>query len=155
MWTSEHDTAKAREKFRWFPGNPDPVLWDEQDDRDMRTDLQVPEEYRLYRGGNPKSGDWTPDIRRIGLGDAKLLVSRKRTTNMFDIMSIWKRSVLEKVDERVLETATAAPPPPSLDFEEPVISEKRARSPDSSDSDIIRPHRRSSPVSRNWKIAEW
>ncbi|KAH8070034.1 hypothetical protein BXZ70DRAFT_866943, partial [Cristinia sonorae] len=43
-----------------------------------------------------------PDLRKISIIDASILVSKKRTRNMFDFTSLWKRSVFERLDEVVL-----------------------------------------------------
>ena len=37
-----------------------------------------------------------PDLRRTDILDRRMLVSRKRTTQLFDLASLWKKIVLEK-----------------------------------------------------------
>ncbi|TBU65182.1 hypothetical protein BD310DRAFT_764393, partial [Dichomitus squalens] len=46
---------------------------------------------------------YVPDVRKISLIDRRMIVSRKRTRNMFDLTSSWKRMVFQKLDERVLD----------------------------------------------------
>jgi hypothetical protein len=43
-----------------------------------------------------------PDIRKLGIFNRKLIVSRKRTLNLFDLTNLWKRLVLTKMDEDIL-----------------------------------------------------
>ena len=40
-----------------------------------------------------------PDIRKLGLLDRRMIVSRKRTRNLFDLTNLWKKLVLLEVDE--------------------------------------------------------
>jgi hypothetical protein len=44
-----------------------------------------------------------PDIRKIGILNRRLITSRKRTRNLFDLTSFWKKTVLEKLDDLVSE----------------------------------------------------
>jgi hypothetical protein len=44
-----------------------------------------------------------PDVRTIGLANRKLIVSRKRTRNLFDLTSLWKKTVLSRLERDVLE----------------------------------------------------
>jgi hypothetical protein len=39
-----------------------------------------------------------PDIRKIGFDKARMIVSRKRTRNLFDLTNLWKKTVLETLD---------------------------------------------------------
>ncbi|EJF55244.1 hypothetical protein DICSQDRAFT_176216 [Dichomitus squalens LYAD-421 SS1] len=62
---------------------------------------------------------YVPDVRKISLIDRRMIVSRKRTRNMFDLTSSWKRMVFQKLDERVLderdpEAARQPEPGPSV-----------------------------------------
>jgi hypothetical protein len=51
------------------------------------------------------SGPWLmPDIRKIGFANKKLMVSRTRTRNLFDLTSLWKKTVL-----RTLEVDASGP----------------------------------------------
>jgi len=51
-----------------------------------------------------------PDIRAIGLDKSRWLVSRKRTRNLLDISSLWKKTVFDKLESDVLEP-TVEPDP--------------------------------------------
>jgi len=44
-----------------------------------------------------------PDVRTIGLANRKLIVSRKRTRNLFDLTSLWKKTVIDRLERDVLE----------------------------------------------------
>jgi len=51
-----------------------------------------------------------PDLRRTDILDRRMLVSRKRTTQMFDLASLWKKIVLEKhTDPELGETGSIHP----------------------------------------------
>nr|GAT48941.1 predicted protein [Mycena chlorophos] len=40
-----------------------------------------------------------PDIRKIGILNRRLIVSRKRTKNLFDLTSLWKKLVISKLEQ--------------------------------------------------------
>ncbi|SJL12000.1 uncharacterized protein ARMOST_21447 [Armillaria ostoyae] len=44
-----------------------------------------------------------PDIRKIGILNRRMIVSKKRTRNLFDLTNLWKRTVLLRLDEDVLD----------------------------------------------------
>jgi hypothetical protein len=44
-----------------------------------------------------------PDIRKIGILNRRMIVSRKRTRNLFDMTSLWKKTVLAKMDSKLSE----------------------------------------------------
>jgi len=44
-----------------------------------------------------------PDVRTIGLANRKLIVSRKRTRNLFDLTSLWKKTVIDQLERDALE----------------------------------------------------
>jgi hypothetical protein len=44
-----------------------------------------------------------PDIRKIGILHRRTIVSRKRTRNLFDLTSLWKKTVLLQLEQDVLE----------------------------------------------------
>ncbi|KAF9455359.1 hypothetical protein BDZ94DRAFT_1242306, partial [Collybia nuda] len=52
-----------------------------------------------------------PDIRKLDILQRRWIVSRKRTINLFDMASLWKKIVVEKIDK---ETAQIAVPAPEL-----------------------------------------
>lgn len=50
-----------------------------------------------------------PDMRKIGILNRRVIVSRKRGRNMFDLTNLWKKIVLEKLDEKVSEEEISTP----------------------------------------------
>jgi hypothetical protein len=44
-----------------------------------------------------------PDIRTIGFANRRMIVSRKRTRNLFDLTSLWKKTVITRMDRDALE----------------------------------------------------
>ncbi|KAH9846184.1 hypothetical protein C2E23DRAFT_697468, partial [Lenzites betulinus] len=54
-----------------------------------------------------------PDIRKINILNRRMIVSRKRGHNMFDLTNLWKKLVLEKLGEKVSEEETPAKPQPT------------------------------------------
>lgn len=44
-----------------------------------------------------------PDVRKSKTFTARWLVSRKRTTNLMDLASLWKKTVLGKLEEKIVE----------------------------------------------------
>ena len=89
-----------------------------------------------------------PDLRKTDILERKVIVSRKRTFNLFDTVNLWKRIVLEKLDERESSADAIRP------LTEPHIlpGEERANAPSTpehlglEDMDIS-PYRRSpSPI---------
>jgi hypothetical protein len=47
-----------------------------------------------------------PDVRKLDILNRRVIVSRKRTRNLFDLTSRWKKIVLERLDKEVLENPT-------------------------------------------------
>jgi hypothetical protein len=43
-----------------------------------------------------------PDIRKLDILNRRMLVSRKRTRNLFDLTNLWKNIVLLKMDQQIL-----------------------------------------------------
>jgi hypothetical protein len=46
---------------------------------------------------------WIPDIRKLDILNRRMIVSRKRKRNLFDLTSLWKKLVLKRLDEEVME----------------------------------------------------
>ena len=46
-----------------------------------------------------------PDVRKLDMYQSRMLVSRKRTTNLFDLSNLWKNIVLNKLDARATQEA--------------------------------------------------
>lgn len=97
---------------------------------------------------------FVPDLRKTDILNRRLITSRKRTRNLFDLTSLWKKMVLETLDERVSEEVMETEPtvrnshvddvqvylPPNVNIAEV-------------DSDSDRPtihHRRSPPAPDTW-----
>jgi hypothetical protein len=58
---------------------------------------------------------WVPDLGKIGILGSRWLVSRKRTTNLFDLANVWKKTVFRKLDERIAEEGGVNPTIPNVD----------------------------------------
>jgi hypothetical protein len=46
---------------------------------------------------------WIPDIRKLDILNRRMIVSRKRKRNLFDLTSHWKKLVLETLDKEVID----------------------------------------------------
>ncbi|TBU22773.1 hypothetical protein BD311DRAFT_599531, partial [Dichomitus squalens] len=55
---------------------------------------------------------FVPDIRPLKIVDRRVIVSRKRGRNMFDLTNLWKKTVLQQLDEQVLRERDPEPPAP-------------------------------------------
>jgi hypothetical protein len=66
-------------------------------------DLEGTERARCVLVNTPSGPAPIPDVRTIGLASRKLIVSRKRTRNLFDLTSLWKKTVLTRLERDVLE----------------------------------------------------
>lgn len=51
-----------------------------------------------------------PDIRKINILNRRMIVSRKRGRNMFDLTNLWKRLVLEQLEDKVEEEERSSTP---------------------------------------------
>ena len=103
------------------------------------------------RVGAPGHEDvWIEDLRKLDILNRKLIVSRKRTRNLLDLSSLWKKTILEKLDEDVADDIASAvsvappvePPPPrylQMDI-------------DSDEEGLTIHHRRSPPAPRAWRF---
>jgi hypothetical protein len=62
-----------------------------------------------------------PDIRKLDILQRRVIVSRKRTRNFFDLTSQWKQTVIRRLEENVLEDQfndAPLPPAPTTLWEE-------------------------------------
>lgn len=50
------------------------------------------------------------DLRKIRLIGSRVLVSKKRTKNLFDLTSLWKKLVFQQLDEKALERTDKTAP---------------------------------------------
>jgi hypothetical protein len=62
---------------------------------------------------------WIPDIRKLDILNRRVIVSRKRKRNLFDLTSQWKKLVLEKLDKEVMEDPSGMVTSPAQDREAP------------------------------------
>jgi hypothetical protein len=68
------------------------------------TDLTV-----LVAGPDGVSG--VPDIRKLDILNRRMIVSRKRTRNLFDLTNLWKKIVLSNMEQQVLQDNHDLPSP--------------------------------------------
>ena len=47
-----------------------------------------------------------PDIRKLDILNRRMIVSRKRTRNLFDLTNLWKKLVLSKMEQHILQDNT-------------------------------------------------
>ncbi|KAF8124644.1 hypothetical protein K438DRAFT_1542043, partial [Mycena galopus ATCC 62051] len=47
----------------------------------------------------PNGPVWLPDVRKINILNRRMIVSRKRTRNLFDLTNLWKNTVLLQLDD--------------------------------------------------------
>ena len=119
--------------------------------KEWHTDLDANPD-RCIRLGSPYHGRelfLVPDIRKLDIFNRRLITSRKRTRNLFDLASLWKKTVLEKLDENIIEPLDRNP----LLMEAPLLvtGRKRQLSVDSDDDTVVKHQRRgSSPVPWGW-----
>jgi len=60
-----------------------------------------------------------PDIRKLDILNRRMIVSRKRTRNIFDLTSLWKKTALQRFEEAILEEG-------NKDVEIPMINDDDA-----------------------------
>lgn len=60
----------------------------------------LPTLFAVIKDGSGEES-FTPDLRKIGMLGRRWLVSRSRTTNLFDLSNVWKKLVLRKMDEEL------------------------------------------------------
>jgi len=56
-----------------------------------------------------------PDIRKLDILNRRMIVSRKRTRNIFDLTSLWKKAALRRFEEAILEEGTKDVEIPMID----------------------------------------
>ncbi|OSX57532.1 hypothetical protein POSPLADRAFT_1061231 [Postia placenta MAD-698-R-SB12] len=57
-----------------------------------------------------------PDLRKLNIWNRRLITSRKRTQNLYDLTNLWKKVVLQNLDELI------ANPPDMATYENPAAS---------------------------------
>jgi hypothetical protein len=91
---------------------------------------------------------WEPDIRKTDILSRRMIVSRKRTRNLYDLTNLWKKIVLEKLEEHAI--ADVIDPAPIRHnavpaFVDPIPINQFDQIDSSDDEDVRYIHRRSSP----------
>jgi hypothetical protein len=66
-------------------------------------DLEVENPALCVVVNTPSGPRSIPDVRTIGFANRRMIVSRKRTRNLFDLTSLWKKTVLTRLDRDVVE----------------------------------------------------
>jgi hypothetical protein len=140
-WLNRADTGDFNQEF------PAP------DERDLRTSD--------WREGVGKSvGLW--DLRETSLLKSRIILSRKRTRNFLDLTNLWKRSIVENLEELTLDdivntaaryTALKRPLIPDINTMVTGPRLKRAREALDTDSELTVEHvarRSSSPAPTGW-----
>lgn len=89
QWIVEAEAGRYSINFPKFSGEL-------QDLANADTDLCVP---IACAGGTYM----IPDIRKIGIFNRRMIVSHKRTRNLFDLTSLWKKTVLTHLEENALD----------------------------------------------------
>ena len=96
--------------------------------RGVRSDLMA--EVRAPGGGTVM----VPDIRKINMLNRRMIVSRKRTRNLFDLTSLWKKIVLLNMEQQVLQEMHKEQEPQDNIIPDSDIKMNDPVSPSSSDS---------------------
>lgn len=74
-----------------------------------------------------------PDIRKINIVNRRMIVSRKRTRNLFDLTSTWKKVVLKQLEEHAsqdLEIVAGVEEDAPMEEGEVIVLHRRSLSPD-------------------------
>jgi hypothetical protein len=98
------------------------------------------------------NGLYIADVRKLSVSSSRMITSRKRTRNLLDLTNLWKRVVLELIDEQ----AAVEPVASISDTHERFVSPEvvGARNEDTDDGDTLYIHRRSSsPTPTQWRLA--
>ncbi|KAL7283876.1 hypothetical protein ACG7TL_001146 [Trametes sanguinea] len=103
-WRSWYERADRGENTAYTNVEwPRPSLdWGSIDDVDASVLTSVPDTV----------GDWVaiPDVRKIGMLNRRVIISRKRGRNMFDLTNLWKKLVIENLGEKVEYDSAAINP---------------------------------------------
>ncbi|KAF8985057.1 hypothetical protein BDQ17DRAFT_1168120, partial [Cyathus striatus] len=108
-WQQWYERA-AEGNYSNDPSRPYPEYRDEEphDLKDVAADLFArvkPSTARLRSGGNDPSPEgkdvFVPDLGKIGILGRRWIVSRKRTTNLFDLANAWKKAVFQQLNEDI------------------------------------------------------
>ena len=67
-----------------------------------------------------------PDLRKIGLLNCRWIVSRKRTANLFNLSTQWKKTVFRKLDEAIAEEGGVVPEISNIDVGAQLLAAHRS-----------------------------
>lgn len=73
------------------------------------SDIEALPEFRTQVGVVGTEPVLMPDARKINVVNRRILVSRKRTRNLFDLTSLWKKTVLSRLEEHAQDNQPANP----------------------------------------------
>ena len=144
-WLTRADRLEFNSEF---PSPPD--------NHDHDVELTPGTDFRIGEFGSD-SAIWLPDLRKLDILNRRWITSRKRTRNLFDLTSLWKKIVLEELDERLSSEVLQDSDGSSLMIvdDEPQASNSRTNNPmrDFADSDEELPYnvkRQRSPEAYLW-----
>ena len=80
-----------------------------------------------------------PDLTKLGFLDRRFIVSRKRTRNLFDLTSLWKKTVLSRMEEALSDSMDV-----DEQGDEDVVMENTTHSSDDEENNLL--NRRWSPT---------
>ena len=117
-----------------------------------------PKDVRVSDWGDPEVSQlhrW--DLRETNLFNSKVIVSRKRTRNFLDLTNLWKKTVLENLEEQALDdvlthiaTHNVNKRPELHDVNTLVVGPQPKKLKEDPENELERPYdRRSSPTPRN------
>ena len=142
-WKTWLSKADKKEFSLEFPAPP-------EDDKHQIVAMPTDYLYVSMRGGEY----YVPDIRKLDILNRKLITSRKRTRNLLDLASLWKKTVLESMDTQILEEEYYNPlfnPTPPVEERMDIDSDLMNYSANR----ILHLHVSPDPVSRGWRQAHW
>lgn len=127
-------------------------------------DLPVPEKpgsnLVFFREGEDPL--WVPDLRQLDIFGRRMITSRKRTRNLFDLTGLWKNIVLEQLDEKITTELEEDSEQPVVDVSLDTGDNSRPSTPASSrmelhfEDPVVHNQRRSSPpVPDAWTYGRW
>jgi hypothetical protein len=135
-WREYMERCDRREWNRDFPRPYEESSGDQRPDASVLTRVDIGEDF------------WLPDIRKMGILNRRMITSRKRTRNLFDMTTTWKKVVLLKLDELEAKGTGEQLVQPRPRVQPPMVGPSHIATSDRQDSDdeeTIWIHRRSSP----------
>jgi hypothetical protein len=97
-------------------------------------------------------GQYIADVRKLSVSSSRMITSRKRTRNLLDLTNLWKRVVLESIDEQAAVEPVVSISDNNVRVVTPEVVGTRNEVSDDEDTQYI--HRRSSsPTPTQWRLA--